>query len=512
MSVTPTTELMYLKGVGPRRAEILAKRGLTTFEDLLGYLPFRYEDRIRFAKIREISPGRVYTIRAQVLSGSLVRYTRARGGMYHLLVSDDTGSLPCKFFHSPYLEKKFKPGQQLVLHGKAELDAMRPGRIEMINPEYEMLGEGKTDSTEVGRIVPIYEAIGGISSRTMRRIVYLALENFSGALPDPLPAEILARYKFPSRREAIQYVHFPPATESVEALNSFRSQAHLRLIFEEFFFYQLSVAMRKKSAQQQAGIAFRVREPAIREAIKRVLPFKPTGAQKRALGEIAADLERGAPMNRLLQGDVGSGKTIVALEAATIVIENGYQAALMAPTEILAVQHFLAAGKIFARAGYRVELLISGMKASEKKAALERVRSGEAQLIVGTHALLEPQVEFLRLGLVIVDEQHRFGVLQRKELMEKGMAPDVLVMTATPIPRTLSLTLYGDLDISVIDQMPPGRVPIVTRVSSEANLPGVWEFVGREIGAGRQAYVVYPVIEQAKSDESGAAGSLKAAI
>src|ERR1700674_5306802 len=510
MSVTPTTELMYLKGVGPRRAEILAKRGLRTFEDLLGYLPFRYEDRIRFAKIREIAPGHVYTIRAQVLSGSLVRYTRTRGGMYHLLVRDETGSLPCKFFHGHYLEKTFKPGQGLVLHGKAEMDAMRPGRIEMINPEYELLDEEGADSTEVGRIVRIYEAMGRISSRSMRRIVYLALEKFSGALPDPLPAEILARYKFPSRREAIQFVHFPPATKSDTALNPFRSPAHQRLIFEEIFFYQLSVAMRRQTARQQPGIAFRVREPAIREALKRVLPFKPTDAQKRALAEIAADLERGIPMNRLLQGDVGSGKTIVALEAATIVIENGYQAALMAPTEILAVQHYLTAGKIFARAGYRVELLISGLKTSEKKAALERVRSGEAQLVVGTHALLEPQVEFLRLGLVIVDEQHRFGVLQRKELMEKGTAPDVLVMTATPIPRTLSLTLYGDLDISVIDQMPPGRVPIVTRVSSEGNLPGVWDFLRREMAAGRQAYVVYPVIEQSKSVESQR--SLKAAI
>ncbi len=387
---------------------------------------------------------------------------------------------------------------------------MRPGRVEMINPAYELLDTDDADSTEVGRIVPIYEALGGIGSRSMRRIVYLALQQFSGEMSDPLPAEILARYKFPSRSEAIRFVHFPPATESVDALNSFRSPAHLRLIFEEFFFYQLSVALRKKSAQQQAGIPFRVREPAVREALKRVLPFKPTGAQKRALGEIAADMERGVPMNRLLQGDVGSGKTIVALEAATIVMENGYQAALMAPTEILAVQHYLSAQKIFARAGYRVELLISGLKASDKKAALERVRTGEAQFVVGTHALLEPQVEFSRLGLVVVDEQHRFGVLQRKELMEKGSAPDVLVMTATPIPRTLSLTLYGDLDISVIDQMPPGRVPIVTRISSDANLPGVWDFLRREMAAGRQAYVVYPVIEQSKSAESQR--SLKAAI
>ena len=467
MSVPPTSELMYLKGVGPGRAEILAKRGIRTFEDLLGYLPFRYEDRIHFAKIRDIAPGRVYTVRAQVLSGSLVRYSRAQGGMYHLLVRDETGSLPCKFFHGQYLEKTFKPGQDLVLHGKADLDPMRPGRIEMTNPAYELLEGDGADSTEVGRIVPIYEAIGGIGARTMRRIVYQALEKSGDSLLDPLPAEILERHNFPSRRDAIRFVHFPPRTESVEALNSFRSAAHLRLIFEEFFFYQLSVAMRKKSAQQQAGIAFRVREPAIREAIKQVLPFKPTGAQKRALAEIAGDLERGIPMNRLLQGDVGSGKTIVALETATIVIENGYQAALMAPTEILAVQHSLAAQKVFARAGYRVELLISGLKTSDKKAALDRIRSGESQLVVGTHALLEPQVEFKRLGLVIVDEQHRFGVLQRKELMEKGAAPDVLVMTATPIPRTLSLTLYGDLDVSVIDEMPPGRVPIVTRVSSE---------------------------------------------
>jgi len=510
MPATPATDLMYLKGVGPHRAELLAGRGLRTFEDLLGYLPFRYEDRIRFAKICEIAPGQVYTVRAEVLSGSLVRYTRARGGIYHLLVRDDTGSLACKFFHGHYFEKKFKSGQQVVLHGKADLDPARPGRIEMINPEHELLGGEDTDSTEVGRIVPIYEAIGGITSRTMRRIIYSALEQFADSLSDPLPPEILARYHFPSRRQAIRFVHFPPPGESVEALNSFRSAAHLRLIFEEFFFYQLSVAMRKKTAQRQAGIAFHVREPAVREALKRVLPFKPTGAQKRALGEIASDLERGVPMNRLLQGDVGSGKTIVALEAATIVIENGYQAALMAPTEILAVQHYLAARKTFSRTGYRVELLISGMKGPDKKAALERLRTGEAQLAIGTHALLEPQVEFARLGLVIVDEQHRFGVLQRKELMEKAAAPDVLVMTATPIPRTLSLTLYGDLDISVIDQMPPGRVPIETRWSSEANLPGVWDFLRREMAAGRQAYIVYPVIEQSKSAES--ARSLKAAM
>jgi ATP-dependent DNA helicase RecG len=510
MRLTPTTEVMYLKGVGPQRAEALAKRGLRTLEDLLGYLPFRYEDRIRFAKIRELAPGQIYTVQAEVVSGSLVRFSRARGGVYHLRVRDATGELSCKFFHAHYLEGKFKARQRIVLHGKADLDPYRPGRMEMLSPEYELLGGEETDSTEVGRIVPVYEAIGSVSSRMLRRITYAALELLGDELPDPLPAELLERYKFPRRGEAIRFVHFPPPNEPVAALNSFRSLAQQRLIFEEFFFYQLSVALRRKAARQRPGIAFRVREPSIREAIKRVLPFKPTEAQKRALAEIVGDLEQPVPMNRLLQGDVGSGKTIVALEAATIVIENGYQAALMAPTEILAVQHYLSARKAFARAGYAVELLISGLKPAERKAAHARVRTGAAQLVVGTHALLEPQVEFARLGLVIVDEQHRFGVLQRKELMDKATAPDVLVMTATPIPRTLSLTLYGDLDISVIDEMPPGRVPMETRWTPEERLPAVWDFVRREIASGHQAFVVYPVIEQSKTAESQR--SLKAAM
>jgi ATP-dependent DNA helicase RecG len=329
-------------------------------------------------------------------------------------------------------------------------------------------------------------------------------------LPDPLPADILARYRFPTRNAAILFAHFPPTDASVEELNTFRSPAHQRLIFEEFFFYQLGIAFRRREAQHEPGIAFRVRDDAIRAALKRILPFKPTGAQKRVLAEIVADMERPVPMNRLLQGDVGSGKTIVALEAAVIAIENGYQAALMAPTEILAVQHFLSARRIFAGAGYKAELLISGLKPAEKRAARARVKSGEAQLIIGTHALIEPGVEFSRLGLAVVDEQHRFGVLQRKQLIEKGLqatagareakAPDVLVMTATPIPRTLAMTIYGDLDTSTIDELPPGRTPVETLWRTEDKLPGVWDFVAREVRAGRQAYIVYPVIEESKQE------------
>ena len=509
MNITPATEVKYLKGVGPQRAAAFASRGIHSVNDLLLYLPFRYEDRIRFNQIAEIAPGGTYTVHATVGQAALVRFTRGRGAIFHLLIGDATGTLACKFFHGSYLQGRVREGQDIVVHGKADLDPRR-GRIEMVNPQFELLGADSADSTEMGRIVPIYEAIDNVSSRMLRRIIYGALQNLSEVLPDGLPTPLLERYGFPSRSDAIRFVHFPPADVPVDLLNQFQSPAHRRLIFEEFFLYQLSVALRRKEAERHAGISFRVREPRVREALKRILPFKPTDAQKRVLAEIAADLEKPTPMHRLLQGDVGSGKTIVALEAATIAIENGYQAALMAPTEILAVQHFLSARLVFAAAGYQVELLISGLKAQEKREITERMRSGKAQLVVGTHALLEEPAGFARLGLVIVDEQHRFGVLQRKRLMEKGATPDVLVMTATPIPRTLALTLYGDLDVSVIDQMPPGRTPIETRWSAPEHLPGVWDFVGREIKKGRQAYVVYPVIEQSKSNEAQL--SLKAAI
>jgi ATP-dependent DNA helicase RecG len=502
MPLTLATPLMYLKGVGPHRAALLAERGFSTVGDLLSYLPFRYEDRIRFTPIAELIPGEVSTVRAEVESSSLIRFSRRPGAMFYARVKDSSGSLAVRFFHSAYLDKTFKPGQPLVLHGKVNPDPNRPMRIEMINPEFELLhsGDGPADSTEVGRIVPIYEAIGEISSRMLRRLIYSVLQQFEGDLPDLLSPEILRRYAFPSRREALFAVHFPPHDASVELLNEFRSPAQARLIFEEFFVYQLGLAVRHKNEHKQNGIPMRVREDGIREALKRILPFKPTAAQKRVLAEIASDLEKPSPMNRLLEGDVGSGKTIVALEAATIVIENGYQVALMAPTEILATQHYLSARRMFAAVGYGVELLVSGIKYAERLQVLSGIASGKAQFIVGTHALLEDPVHFARLGLVIIDEQHRFGVLQRKRLSEKGAAPHVLVMTATPIPRTLALTLYGDLDLSVIDEMPPGRTPVATQRRSEEQLPGVWESLRREIACGRQAYIIYPVIEESKRE------------
>ena len=502
MSVSLETEVRMVKGVGPQRAEVLAERGIYTLEDLLNYLPFRYEDRIHFSKIRDVEPKGTYTLRARVMSGQAVRGMYGRDAIYHLLVQDDSGSLPCKFFHGGYLEGRLKPGQQVILHGKVEVDKLRPARREMVNPQLEILNTEEIDSAEMGRIVPVYEAVGTFGTRQIRRAVYATLQNLEPHIPDPLPRELLARFRYPSRREALIAAHFPPHDESLEALNLFRSPAQQRLIFEEFFLYQLSLALKRKETRKENAVQFRVREEKVREALKRILPFKPTGAQKRVLAEIAADLEKPAPMNRLLQGDVGSGKTIVALEAAVIAIENGCQAVLMAPTEILAVQHYLSARRVLAPGGYRVELLISGLKPAEKSAARERIRRGEAQLVIGTHALIEEQVEFHRLGFVAIDEQHRFGVLQRKKLMDKaasqGHAPHVLVLTATPIPRTLSLTLYGDLDVSVLDELPPGRTPIETRMTTQSHLPGVWEFLRREVAAGHQGYVVYPVIEESK--------------
>ena len=525
MPLSLSTEVRMIKGLGPQRAGLLAKRGIYTVEDLLLYLPFRYEDRIHFTSIKDIKPDGVYTVRARVMSGQAVRTPRGRDTIYHLLVQDPTGQLPVKFFHGGYLEGRLKPGQLLVLHGKAEIDKMRPARLEMINPQIELLSsfdhsiaaherdksspQEEIDSTEVGRIVPIYEAIATFGSRSIRRTIYTALQNLDSRVPDLLPEELRARLQFPSRAQALALTHFPESTESIEALNEFRSPAQRRLIFEEFFLYQLSLALDRRATRKQDAIPFRLREEGIRDALKRILPFKPTAAQKRVLGEIATDLEKPMPMNRLLQGDVGSGKTIVALQAAVIAIENGCQAALMAPTEILAVQHYLSARRILEASGYRVELLISGLRSAEKSAALERIQSGEAQLAIGTHALIEENVQFARLGFVAIDEQHRFGVLQRKRLMDKaavhGRSPHVLVLTATPIPRTLSLTLYGDLDVSVLDELPPGRTPIQTHLTSEPHLPGVWNSIRREVEAGRQAYIVYPVIEESKLE-------LKAAI
>jgi ATP-dependent DNA helicase RecG len=380
----------------------------------------------------------------------------------------------------------------------------------MIQPQFELLPDANDDAEtrllEVGRITPVYESLGGnrLASRWQRRTIFNLLESLRGAMPECLPRTLLQRLDLPGRETALRDVHFPPeGTPFVELQNS-STPAHRRLIFEELFFLELGLELKRRRMRERAGIAFATTDK-VREAIREVLPFHPTTAQKRALGEIVTDMRATSPMRRLLQGDVGSGKTIVAFQAMLVAMENGYQAALMAPTEILATQHFLAARKLLERSSRkpRIVLLTGSLDEDRKRHTRGLINRGEAQLVIGTHALIEEKVEFDRLGLVVVDEQHRFGVLQRFKLMKKPNQPepDVLVMTATPIPRTLALSLYGDLDLSVLDELPPGRTPIVTRRVSGERSDEVWEFVRKQVALKRQAYIVYPVIEGTKDDQ-----------
>ncbi|HZU33018.1 MAG TPA: ATP-dependent DNA helicase RecG, partial [Candidatus Angelobacter sp.] len=421
-------------------------------------------------------------------------------------------TLKCIWFHGEYLRERFKPGQLVALYGKVE-KGWKGGGLQINQPQFEILdgGEGQLDlddakdleSLEVGRIVPIYESAANakLTSRWFRRVIYGALQNLEPQIPDGLPPVLCRRLGLMDRRLAFQHVHFPPEGEAFAALQEHATPAHKRLIFEELFFLEVGLELKRRKMRARPGIAFALTDN-VRQAVKKILPFHPTAAQKRVLREIAEDMQQPTPMRRLLQGDVGSGKTIVALQAAVIAIENGYQAAFMAPTEILAIQHYLSARRMLEEAGYRVVLLTGSMDEALKRSARRHIANGNIHLIIGTHALIQEKVEFHNLGFVIVDEQHRFGVMQRFKLMKKGEAePDTLVMTATPIPRTLALTLYGDLDTSILDELPPGRTPITTRKVSDQRAAEVWEFVRKQVKAGRQAYVVYPVIEGAPAEQ-----------
>ncbi|HZR66178.1 MAG TPA: ATP-dependent DNA helicase RecG [Terriglobales bacterium] len=530
----PSTPVQYVKGIGPRLSEILAGKGVHTVDDLLHYLPFRYEDRLNPRGIAELRPGEMATVIAEVRTSALFRTRRMP--IFQMTAGQGRARLKCIWFNGTYLKDKFQPGQMLALYGRVEENR---GELQLVQPQFEILGEADGDSEqkaaeslEIGRIVPIYESAGNgrLTSRWFRRIIRFALENLTPELPEGLPTTIRSRLQLPGPREALWKVHWPDEGESLQNLQASRTPAHIRLIFEELFFIELGLELKRREQKAQTGIAFALNDQ-VREAIKKILPFHPTGAQKRALKEIASDMEKPYPMRRLLQGDVGSGKTLVAFEAAIIAIENGYQVALMAPTEILAQQHFFSARRILEPSGYRIVLLTGSLEDDRKRETRRHIAQGNAQLVIGTHALIEQKVEFSKLGLVIVDEQHRFGVLQRFKLMKKSEdaggekdrgvplrrtgegarphtdtgEPDVLVMTATPIPRTLALTLYGDLDISVLDEMPPGRTPIVTRRIGDERSDEVWQFVGKQVANGHQAYIVYPVIEENEETELKAA-------
>ncbi|MGB8031518.1 MAG: ATP-dependent DNA helicase RecG [Terracidiphilus sp.] len=500
-------QVQYVRGVGPTVAKMLAEKGILTAEDLLYHLPFRYEDRQNPVSLDELKPGEVASVIGEV-RGSALLPTR-RMPLFELTVGQGRHALKCVWFNSPYLQGKFLAGQTVAVYGRVE-PSRSTTNFKMIQPQFEILpdatADAETQMLEVGRITPVYESLGGsrLASRWQRRVIFNLLESMRGAVPECLPQSMLQRLDFPDRETALREVHFPPEGTSFSQLQSFSTPAHRRLIFEEFFFLELGLELKRRRMKERVGIAFATNDK-VREAIREVLPFHPTSAQKRALGEIVADMRASHPMRRLLQGDVGSGKTIVAFQAMLVAMENGYQAALMAPTEILATQHYLAARKLLERSSRkpRIVLLTGSLDEDRKRTNRGLINRGDANLIIGTHALIEEKVEFDRLGLVVVDEQHRFGVVQRFKLMKKPNQPepDVLVMTATPIPRTLALSLYGDLDLSTLDELPPGRMPIVTRRVPGERADEVWDFVRKQVAQGRQAYIVYPVIEGSKDDQ-----------
>jgi ATP-dependent DNA helicase RecG len=551
-----STPVKYIKRIGERVAANLAERGIETVEDLLYHLPFRYEDRLHPRPLSGYQPGDMASLIGEVRGTVLLRTRSApifemtvgvkpppadsEAAMSGLLRPPPAvlETVKCMWFHGTYLRDKFRPGQMIALYGK--LEGSRSGnalhappgstQFKMIQPTFEILPDASATGEdaeftmlEMGRIVPVYESLGGktpwgakLTSRWLRRVMWTVFRELTESnvkAEETLPLALRQRLVMPGRMEALQALHFPPAGTPMMELMSARTPAHRRLIFEEFWYLELGLELKRRKLRTRVGTAF-VTDEKVREALKQVLPFKPTAAQKRVLGEIVADMRATRPMRRLLQGDVGSGKTIVALQAALVAIENGYQAAMMAPTEILATQHYLSARKLLAdalspRTGrpYRVALLTGSLDDRAKRDARGRIFRGEIDLAIGTHALVEEKVDFENLGLVVVDEQHRFGVQQRFRLMRKpgahGIAtePDVLVMTATPIPRTLALTVYGDLEVSVIDELPPGRTPIITRRMPEERAAEVWDFVHKQILAGRQAYIVYPVIEGEKDDQ-----------
>jgi ATP-dependent DNA helicase RecG len=518
-----STPIKFVKRVGERIAEGLGKRGVQTVEDLLYHLPFRYEDRLNPQPIAALTPGAMASIIGEVRGSALLR-TRS-GPIFEMTLGQGLGNVKCMWFHGTYLKDKFKLGQMVAVYGKLEpsrsamaataAGAPTTGRFKMIQPQFEILPEpGATgpdaefSMLEMGRIVPVYESLGGttpwgakLTSKWMRRVVWSLFEELmevGNAVPETMPEAMLRRLGFPSRLEALKAVHFPEAGTPMAELMGSATPAHKRLIFEELFYLELGLELKRRRMREREGTAFAT-GPAVRDALKQVLPFHPTAAQKRVLGEIVTDMRKPQPMRRLLQGDVGSGKTIVAMQAALVAIET---------------QHYLSARKLLGEAispstgkPYKIVLLTGSLDPATKRQTQGRVMRGEAQFVIGTHALQEEKADFANLGLVIVDEQHRFGVQQRFNLMRKAGAdgrvtdPDVLAMTATPIPRTLALTLYGDLDVSVIDEMPPGRTPIVTRRTTEERAADVWDFVRKQVALGRQAYLVYPVIEGSRDDQ-----------
>lgn len=487
-----------LASIGPKRAAALSRAGIDRIEDLLYYFPRDYLDRSSVTRIRDLHEDMQATVVGRIIQTEIKQGRRKR---FILVLSDDTSLLTCVWFtHLSYWQKKFVVGEWLAVSGKVS----RFGNFQMTHPEFDLLGDDREGSGfNTGKIIPVYpsgESLShvGFDSRGFRRMLAKVTKGFAEKAIETLPAELMMRLQLMPLAEALQQVHFPDSFEKLE-------QARRRLKFDELFFLELMLALRRnKIITRSDGIAFLKTGDKVTQLVNK-LPFELTDAQKRVLHEIRRDMQAPRIMNRLLQGDVGSGKTIVALVAMLIAIENGYQAALMAPTEILAEQHYLTIHKLLEELNVHAVLLLGGQPKKVRQSVLADIVGGDADIIIGTHALIQESVKFRKLGLVIIDEQHRFGVLQRARLREKGGAPDVLVMTATPIPRTLSLTLYGDLDVSILDQLPPGRKPIVTGWRRESERKKIYEFVRGQISEGAQAYVVFPLVEESEKIDLKAA-------
>ncbi len=482
--------IQYLKGVGPKKAAILARLGISTVEDLLFLLPRDYEDRRRILPIHQLKPGMKALFTAQVWSA---RVTGTRKPIFEVVFKDATGIVKGKWFHfkTEPMKKAFQAGRRVMVFGEIQLNRYEYC-LEVIHPEVEFVKEGQ----KKGHVLPVYPLTEGLSQRELRKIQVQALKELKGVATEYLPPSILEEKGFPPFYQSLREIHYPRGEEP-SRLRERKSPHVRRFIFEEFFFFQVALALKRGEATKEKGIVFSVDGPRFR-ALLESLPFPLTKAQKRVLEEIRGDMASPHAMNRLLQGDVGCGKTIVAFLAMAMAVDSGYQVAMMAPTEILAEQHFLGMRERLAPLGIKCALLVSGLSRRERERVLAALASGELDVVVGTHAVIQEDVEFKRLGLVVIDEQHRFGVLQRASLRAKGERPDLLVMTATPIPRTLALTLYGDLDVSVIDEMPQGRQPIKTRVVREHQREKIYQFIKEQLAQGRQAYIVYPLIEESE--------------
>ena len=470
-----------------------------TVEDLLHYLPMRYEDRSNLARVRDLEHGVYATIEAEVRVAGTYAVKGGRLRIFEFSAVDETGQIRAYWWNQPYLQNSFPRGRRVLLYGQWKRG--RRGFFEVENPDYEFTtdDEDSADPVHTGRRVPVYRKLGEVRTKQLRSVMHHVIERLDfSEFEELIPDELRSRNELVSRAEAFRQVHFPAEDASLELYNRCQSPAHRRLIFEEFFWLGLAMGLRRQGREASPkGTVIEVNDR-VREAVRAVLPFKPTGAQKRVLREVVEDMTSQRPMNRLLQGDVGSGKTIVAVQAAIVAIENGYQSAIMVPTEILAEQHARNIKRMLAQTEYRVELLTGSLATARKRELHAAIEAGEVDLVVGTHALIQEGVNFHKLGFVVIDEQHRFGVMQRAELINRGYNPDVLVMTATPIPRSLAMTVYGDLDLSIIDEMPPGRKPVITKVRGEEARNKIYHFLDTIIRQGRQVYIVYPLVEESE--------------